>query len=90
MVAARVGGLPTAVADGVSGVLVDGHDPDVWAATLCRAVADPLVLQRMSQAAVGHAAGFGSSIRKEWEWRLSRGEPTHNLEAFRHLAPPDA
>lgn len=34
--------------------------------------------------------GFGSSIRKEWEWRLSRGEPTHNLEAFRHLAPPDA
>jgi hypothetical protein len=27
--------------------------------------------------------GFASSIRKEWEWRLSRGEPTHNLEAFR-------
>lgn len=27
--------------------------------------------------------GFGSSIRKEWEWRRSRGEPTHNLEAFR-------
>ena len=31
VVAARVGGLPTAVADGVSGVLVDGHDPDEWA-----------------------------------------------------------
>jgi hypothetical protein len=27
--------------------------------------------------------GFGSSIRKEWEWRLSRGESTKNLEAFR-------
>ena len=27
--------------------------------------------------------GFASSIRKEWEWRQSRGEPTHNLEAFR-------
>lgn len=27
--------------------------------------------------------GFASSIRQEWEWRLSRGEPTHNLEAFR-------
>ena len=27
VVAARVGGLPTAVADGVSGLLVDGHDP---------------------------------------------------------------
>ena len=27
--------------------------------------------------------GFASSIRKEWEWRLSRGESTANLEAFR-------
>lgn len=27
--------------------------------------------------------GFASSIRKEWEWRRQRGEPTHNLEAFR-------
>ena len=27
--------------------------------------------------------GFATSIRKEWQWRTSRGEPTHNLEAFR-------
>jgi Putative bacterial sensory transduction regulator len=27
--------------------------------------------------------GFASSIRKEWEWRISRGESTRNLEAFR-------
>lgn len=27
--------------------------------------------------------GFAQAIRKEWEWRRSRGEPTHNLEAFR-------
>ena len=27
--------------------------------------------------------GFGSAIRKEWEWRLSRGESTRNLDAFR-------
>ncbi len=27
--------------------------------------------------------GFASSIRKEWEWRVSRGESTANLEAFR-------
>jgi putative sensory transduction regulator len=31
--------------------------------------------------------GFASSIRKEWHWRLLRGEPTHNLAAFTHLAP---
>ena len=34
--------------------------------------------------------GFASSIRKEWSWRISRGEPTWNLQAFRHLAPDDA
>jgi hypothetical protein len=27
--------------------------------------------------------GFASSIRKEYEWRLSRGESTRNLEAFK-------
>jgi hypothetical protein len=27
--------------------------------------------------------GFASSIRKEWEWRMARGESTANLEAFR-------
>ena len=31
--------------------------------------------------------GFASSIRKEWEWRLSRGESTRNLDAFKHLKP---
>jgi hypothetical protein len=31
--------------------------------------------------------GFASSIRKEWQWRTSRGESTKNLEAFRHLMP---
>jgi hypothetical protein len=27
--------------------------------------------------------GFAASIRKEWEWRTTRGESTRNLEAFR-------
>ena len=31
--------------------------------------------------------GFASSIRKEWQWRLDRGESTANLEAFTHLRP---
>jgi hypothetical protein len=31
--------------------------------------------------------GFASSIAREWEWRLARGESTANLEAFRHLRP---
>ena len=33
--------------------------------------------------------GFASSIRKEWEWRLARGESTRNLEAFEALRPSD-
>jgi hypothetical protein len=26
--------------------------------------------------------GFGSAIRREWEWRVKRGEPLDNLRAF--------
>ena len=29
--------------------------------------------------------GFSSSIRREWAWRVSRGESLKNLEAFAHL-----
>ncbi|WP_030660389.1 YbjN domain-containing protein [Streptomyces rimosus] len=29
--------------------------------------------------------GFASAIRKEYEWRVARGESTRNLEAFSHL-----
>ncbi len=59
VVAARVGGLPTAVADGASGLLVDGHDPVVWAEVLCSVVGDPERLARWSRAAVLHASRFG-------------------------------
>lgn len=34
--------------------------------------------------------GFSSSIRREWEWRTSRGESLANLQAFRHLMEPSA
>ena len=29
--------------------------------------------------------GFASSIKREWAWRVSRGEPTDNLRPFMHL-----
>lgn len=29
--------------------------------------------------------GFSSAIRREWAWRVSRGESLANLEAFEHL-----
>ena len=34
--------------------------------------------------------GFASAIRREWQWRVSRGESTANLAAFAHLADPPA
>ncbi|ODQ88837.1 histidine kinase [Mycolicibacterium flavescens] len=33
--------------------------------------------------------GFRSSIQKEWEWRVSRGESLKNLQAFAHLIEED-
>jgi hypothetical protein len=32
--------------------------------------------------------GFGSAIRREWAWRVARGEPLDNLAAFKHFAAP--
>lgn len=32
--------------------------------------------------------GFASAIRKEYAWRVSRGESTRNLDAFTHLTQP--
>ncbi|MDO5710988.1 MAG: YbjN domain-containing protein [Micrococcales bacterium] len=29
--------------------------------------------------------GFLTSMKREWHWRISRGESLRNLEAFRHL-----
>ena len=35
------------------------------------------------------ALGFLSSMRREWAWRIDRGESTRNLDAFRHLLTED-
>ena len=58
VLAAAVGGLPTAVADGVSGVLVDSHDDVTWGTALATLTADRPRLADMRAAAVSHARGF--------------------------------
>ncbi|MGX9295675.1 D-inositol-3-phosphate glycosyltransferase [Tsukamurella paurometabola] len=58
VVAAQVGGLPVAVADGVSGRLVDGHEPPVWTAVLDELTADPALRQRLADGAAAHARQF--------------------------------
>ncbi|MGA5703283.1 D-inositol-3-phosphate glycosyltransferase [Peterkaempfera bronchialis] len=59
VVAAAVGGLPVAVRHGVTGFLVDGHDPHDWARTLQRFLDDPGLGDRLGPAAARHAARFG-------------------------------
>jgi len=59
VVAAAVGGLRTAVRDGFSGILVDGHDPAVWARVLADLVGSPGRLASLARGAVAHASGFG-------------------------------
>jgi D-inositol-3-phosphate glycosyltransferase len=59
VVAASVDGLRTAVRDGVSGVLVDGHDPAAWADVLGRVIGDDDLRRRFAVGGLDHAAGFG-------------------------------
>ncbi|MFC5722594.1 D-inositol-3-phosphate glycosyltransferase [Streptomyces gamaensis] len=59
VIAAAVGGLPVAVRDGVSGLLVAGHDPADYARALGRFADDAGLADRMGAAAAGHARSFG-------------------------------
>ena len=59
VVAANVGGLATAVADGRSGVLVPGHDPEDYATEISRLLESPRLIGAFSEHAVRHAARFG-------------------------------
>jgi D-inositol-3-phosphate glycosyltransferase len=58
VVAHDVGGLRHAVVDGETGVLVSGHDPDVWAAALVDLLDDPAAAGRLGRRASLHAATF--------------------------------
>ncbi|RNM17328.1 D-inositol-3-phosphate glycosyltransferase [Nocardioides pocheonensis] len=58
VVAAAVGGLTTAVADGISGVLVDGHDPEDYARVFERIIDSPGLRAALSVGAVAQAADF--------------------------------
>jgi D-inositol-3-phosphate glycosyltransferase len=56
--AADVGGLRTAVAHDVSGLLVPSHNPEVWAQTLAELLGSPSRLGDLGRNAVGHARQF--------------------------------
>jgi D-inositol-3-phosphate glycosyltransferase len=61
VVAASVGGLRTAVRDGVSGLLVAGHDPADYATVIRDLIGAPDRLAALGRGAVAHAERFGWS-----------------------------
>ena len=71
---------------------VDRHGDIYLEARLPLSAVEPEELDRVLGSVLANAdesfnaileLGFATSIRKEWEWRISRGESTRNLEAFR-------
>lgn len=75
VVAAAVGGLTTVVRDGVSGLLVEGHDPADYARAIARIVQAPALRVSMAEAAVVQASNFA------WERTADR-----TLEVYRTAA----
>jgi D-inositol-3-phosphate glycosyltransferase len=84
VVATAIGGLRTAVSDGISGSLVDGHDPKAWSAVISRLIAEPQRRLLLSMGAVEHASHFGweKTARKTldvYDWALSKKSSKGNL-----------
>ena len=77
VVATAIGGLRTAVSDGISGSLVDGHDPKAWSAVISRLIMEPQRRLLLGMNAIEHASHFGwqGTARKTldvYDWALSK------------------
>jgi D-inositol-3-phosphate glycosyltransferase len=59
VVASAVGGLKTAVADNVSGRLIEGHNPIAYSHVLNQLLMNPVAREELRQGARMHAAAFG-------------------------------
>ncbi|WP_309238615.1 D-inositol-3-phosphate glycosyltransferase [Actinoplanes aureus] len=78
VVAAAVGGLVTAVRDGISGVLVDGHNPADWAQVLEKLLDAPGYRLRLAAGAVAHASRFSWDRTAESLLRVYRDAMTEH------------
>jgi D-inositol-3-phosphate glycosyltransferase len=93
VIAAAVGGLPVAVRDGVSGALVDGHDPDQWAGAIDRLLTmDGDEFAAMGRAAVAHASTFSwdhtvDGLLAAYDRAIADYGRTHQRPQAREAAP---
>ena len=89
VVATAIGGLRTAVSDGISGSLVDGHDPKAWSAVISRLIMEPQRRLLLSMGAIVHASHFGweNSARKTldvYDLILSRNKTKSKYQIFKN------
>jgi D-inositol-3-phosphate glycosyltransferase len=82
VVAAAVGGLHETVADGVSGLLVDGHDPVRWGREIGSLLDDPERRSLLAKGAVEHAATFG------WDRTVDRLLTVYREARWSQAGPP--
>jgi D-inositol-3-phosphate glycosyltransferase len=88
VVATAIGGLRTAVSDGISGCLVDGHDPRAWSACISRLIMEPQRRLLLSIGAIEHASHFGweNSARKSldvYDLIISRNKSKSKYQIFK-------
>ncbi len=81
VVASAVGGLKTAVADNVSGRLIEGHNPIAYSHVLNQLLTNPIAREELSRGARMHAAGFGwenttSGLMESYDRALSNSRVT--------------
>jgi D-inositol-3-phosphate glycosyltransferase len=84
VVASAVGGLLNIVHDGVTGLLVDGRDPDRYARAIDQVLGDPAGAAAMGEAAAVRARRFtwsftAARLRRVYTDLASR--PVHDLVA---------
>ena len=89
VVATAIGGLRTAVSDGISGSLVDGHDPKAWSAVISRLIMEPQRRLLLSMGAIEHASHFGweNSARKTldvYDLIISRNKTKSKYQIFKN------
>jgi len=87
VVAAAVGGLRTAVADQVSGLLVDGHDPADFARVISRITGQPRLRAELSAGAHMHAAAFSwaattAGLMNSYSAALANSAAQHRFAAL--------
>ena len=75
VVASAVGGLTTAVRHGRTGILIDGHDPDAYAAAFERLVESPQLRAHLGREGTAYAGKFA--------WERTAGE---TLDVYRQAA----